>query len=34
MIDDFECNTERGSIDQLYIELGCRHKFWEKGTKL
>ena len=21
---NFECNTERGSIDQLYIELGLK----------
>ena len=26
----FECNTERGSIDQLYIELGhCPQKFYD-----
>ena len=26
----FECNTERGSIDQLYIELGLYYVFHNK----
>ena len=27
----FECNTERGSIDQLYIELGFQSSNWLKS---
>ena len=30
----FECNKERGPIDQLYIELGLDDTFFGKGTFL